>query len=190
MTDPKPKPKARTKKQLAAQIAKNEKARAKRAAAGLAPTPFHLGNELWKRRGRSGLRPTYERSDDLAEQVFDYFATNVDDPILEDRIVIVEGIPVHEPLRKHRLLSIGRLALHCCVSRRTWDIWKKERPDLLPIIEFAEEHIRESQVEGAAGNVFNANIIARLLGLSEHTKTDSNVRVEGVSVEFIGSKDE
>jgi len=190
MTDPKPKPKARTKKQLAAQIAKNKKSREKRAAAGIAPTPFHLGNELWKRRGRSGLRPTYERSDDLAEMVFDYFATNVDDPILEDRIVIVEGIPVHEPLRKHRLLSIGRLVMHCCVDRTTWAVWKKTRPDLSPLIEWAEEYIRESQIEGASAGSFNANIIARLLGLSEHTKTDSNVRVEGVSVTFIGSKDE
>ena len=190
MTTAKPKPKAKTKAQLKAQIAKNQKARDKRAAAGIQETPFSIGNMLWKRRGRSGLRPTYENVEDLAEQVIDYFDTNVNHPILEDRIVMVDGMPAKMPLERHRLLSVGRLAMHCCVARRTWDSWKAERPDLLPLIGWAEEYIRESQIEGAAAGSFNANIIARLLGLSEHTKTDSTVKVEGVSVTFIGSKDE
>ena len=190
MTAAKPKPKAKTKAQLKAQIAKNQKAREKRAAAGIKETPFNIGNMLWKRRGRSGLRPTYERVEDLADEVTDYFDTNVNHPILEDRIVMADGMPAKMSLEKHRLLSVGRLAMHCCVSRRTWDRWKEDRPDLRPLISWAEEYIRESQVEGAAAGSFNANIIARLLGLSEHTKADSTVRVEGVSVEFIGSKDE
>ncbi|MGE4611559.1 MAG: terminase small subunit [Paracoccaceae bacterium] len=144
---------------------KREMATTQTKPSSVLANPFERGNELWKLRGRSGLRPKFETPDELLEAVVDYFKWVDDNPFMEDKVFQFEGRPVHAELKKMRPYTRTRMADHIGVSDRAWRQWRDERPDLLPVIEWAEEVCDNQMLEGAIVGQFNANIISRLLGL-------------------------
>lgn len=134
-------------------------------------TRFGMGNEWWKARSRHGRFPVFEPTPEgrqkLAEACEDYFAWNRDNPLIEAKLVSYEGASSLEEVPKMRALSINGLCIFIDVAYKTWKDWRTTRPDLGPVIAWAEECIRLQKFEGAAGGFLNPTIIARDLGLAD-----------------------
>ncbi len=56
------------------------------------------------------------------------------------------------------------------VNESTWRVWRQTRPDLSATIGWAEHVIYMQKFTGAASGQFNANLIARDLGLAEKSE--------------------
>jgi hypothetical protein len=63
------------------------------------------------------------------------------------------------------------LFLFLGIDRTTWDLYRK-RPEFIPVITRIEAIIYTQKFEGATVGAFNANIIARDLGLADKKEID------------------
>lgn len=134
-------------------------------------TRFGMGNDWWKARSRHGRFPTFEPTPEglqkLAEACEDYFTWNRENPLYEAKLVSYEGDSTLEEVPKMRAMSINGLCIFIDVAYKTWKDWRTTRPDLRPVIDWAEECIRLQKFEGAAAGFLNPTIIARDLGLAD-----------------------
>jgi hypothetical protein len=144
-----------------------------------------LRNHYWQFRETHGRNLEYETGKDLAEGILSYFQwcdTNpwykneqLKTPIRkkdkdtgEETITTIVHIPTARPY------TISGLCVHLGIDFKTWKAYG-QREGFIHIVTHAEEIIETQQLEGAAVGAFNANIIARKLGLadkSEHTGKD------------------
>ena len=134
------------------------------------------GNSFWQQRGRHGRLPLIPEGEEgatlLLETCCDYFKWCEENPLEEDKVFSYEGDTFHDSVSKVRAFTIGGLALFIGVTSKTWETWRANRQDLSPIIEWAEETIKQQKFVAAAAGLLNANIISRELGLAdkhEHT---------------------
>lgn len=138
-------------------------------------TPFCHGNTLWMARSTHGRNPIFKTADELLDAVSQYFQWVEQNPLKEQRVAQSDGQPILIDVDRVRALTIGGMCLFIGIGRRTWDDWKSEntegfRLDFLPVIEFAEEAIREQKFSAAAAGLLNANIISRDLGLVDRSE--------------------
>lgn len=61
------------------------------------------------------------------------------------------------------------------IDRKTWDLYRN-REDFIPVVTRVEQIMYTQKFEGATVGAFNANIIARDLGLKDNTQTDINIQ--------------
>lgn len=140
---------------------------------------FQPGNEFWKARSRHGVKPifpaTEEGSQKLLEACQDYFEWAAQNPLLEEKVFSYEGgIVTHDTPRIQAFTILG-LCIYIDIATTTWRDWKREgsinyRPDLLPVITWAEDIIRQQKFTAAAAGLLNANIISRDLGLADKSE--------------------
>ena len=132
---------------------------------------FLPGNRFWEARSSAGPKPKFENGEDLWAACVEYFDWVEDNPLFEDKLVTFQGFARHEPVAKMRAMTVGALCIILDISPRTWRSWSETgatyRPDLLPIVEAAEQIIRQQKFSGAAADLLNPNIIARDLGLAD-----------------------
>lgn len=137
------------------------------------------GNHYWRLRETHGRNLEYESVEELAPGILGYFQwvdanpwyknEQLKTPIKkkndkdEVEYTSIVQIPTARPY------SITGLCVHLGIDFKTWKKYC-EREGFIQICTHAEEIIETQQLEGAAVGAFNANIIARKLGLS-----DSNV---------------
>jgi len=134
---------------------------------------FVQGNEFWKMRSRHGNTPEYDSPEKLKEACEDYFEWVSKAPLYEDKVGFYEGEAVHTAVSKMHAMTIGGLCIFIDVTFKTWTEWRKNRPDLCNVIEWAESVIKQQKFAGAAAGLLNANIIARDLGLTDKTDVTS-----------------
>lgn len=130
-------------------------------------------NDLWKQRLRSGIDSDFD-AETLTNKIAEYFDFCENNPLMEGKVNFYEGAATITSLPKMRAMTIEGLCNRLGIVSRTWRKWKDERPDLIPIIEYAEQIIYEQKLTGAAAGLLNANIIARELGLAD-TKAHQNL---------------
>ena len=119
-----------------------------------------------------GAPRKYETPEELMADVVEHFAEMENSYIEEDVLFHANGIVTRENKRHKRVLTLGKLFLHLGINGTTWNHWRHNRPDLVPVIEQAEQMIRENKFEGASAGIFNSLIIARDLGLRDATSTE------------------
>jgi len=136
-----------------------------------------LGNHYWRLRETHGRKLEYENEQVLAEEILGYFQwcdehpwyknEQLKTPIKkkdketgEETVTTVTQIPTARPY------SISGLCVHLGIDFTTWKEYCK-REGFTNICTRAEEIIETQQLEGAAVGAFNANIIARKLGLAD-----------------------
>lgn len=137
------------------------------------------GNQFWRLRTKHGRDKDYETPEVLWEEIAGYFQWCDDNPWQKneaiksgDQVGKIISIPTARPY------TLSGLCIYLGISQLTWKNYCK-REDFVGVTTHAEEVIRTQKFEGAAVGAFNANIIARDLGLSEKQE----VRVpEGVTV--------
>ena len=139
---------------------------------------FAPGNRFWEARSSHGAKPKFDNPGDLWDACVEYFEWNEDNPLYETKGFAFQGVVTKEEFPKMRAMTIGGLCLFLDVTRKTWDEWRKTRPDLCDIITRAEAVIFKQKFEGASADLLNGNIIARELGLADkqdHQSSDGSM---------------
>jgi hypothetical protein len=128
-----------------------------------------------------GRPRAFETPDDLRRACVEYFEWAEQNPLKEERLFCQQGVVIRDAVYKMRAMTLTGLCLHAGISRDAWNEYKA-RPDFTGVTKEAEEVIYEQKFSGAAADLFNANIIARDLGLKDETKTEVT---GGVKIETI-----
>lgn len=147
------------------------------------------GNQYWKQRSKHGRDKLFKTPELLLEAANDYFQFVEDNPFYKSEAKVVslgqgEGsevqivnIPVKRPF------TLIGLCLYLDVNQEYFnrfegnlDLEKEIDKDFNRVIKYIRDTIYNQKFEGAASNFFNANIIARDLGLID--KSDKNMKVE------------
>lgn len=132
------------------------------------------GNQFWKLRSKHGRDKIFTDPNKLLESCFEYFErtdarTDWDEP---DWV----GKDAREVVRHHRTpFTISGLCLFLDITSKTWENYRNEYSestdeigkDFFRIITHVEQIIETQQFEGATVGAYNANIIARKLGLAD-----------------------
>jgi hypothetical protein len=140
------------------------------------PPPAPLGNQHWRLRSSHGPPTKFAGPIELWNACFLYFKWAEDNPVLEEKIFTYEGATHTGAVNKSRAMTIQGLCNYIGIDRTTWYEYRK-RPDLSPVTEQVDDTLYDQKFAGAASGVFNANIIARDLGLAD--KTTSEITGEG-----------
>lgn len=136
---------------------------------------FDKGNQLWKLRSKHGRDKLFANPELLWEAALEYFQWCDDNPILSHDFIGKEGRSDYR--EKQRPYTIAGFCVYIDASREWWNRFKDSAtPDFLQVLTRIEEIMYQNKFEGATVGIFNANIIARDLGLSE--KTESKIQVE------------
>lgn len=127
-----------------------------------------VGNQFWKLRSKHGRDKLFVTPDLLWQAACEYFEWCDENPWIQKKTkdhfkgTDVEETPTQRPY------SLSGFLLYIDASLSFWKEFKKaNHEDFLPIITRIEKVIETQQFEGAIVGAFNANIIARKLGLSD-----------------------
>jgi hypothetical protein len=128
---------------------------------------------IWKETKEHALRGAprkFKTPEELAEACIRYFDWCENALIEEEVLVSFQGQTTKETKAHPSAMLLSSLCLFVGIDITTWRAWRTERPDLSPVIEWAEKTIYDQKFRGAAGGMFNANIIARDLGLADKSE--------------------
>lgn len=137
------------------------------------------GNEYYKLRLKNGRDKKYTPNA-FRKVALDYFEYCINNPLYEmviqkrrvDRDTeIIEKVL----LEKIRPFTIKGLCIHAQICMQTFYNYKDDN-NFLDVITRVEEIIENQQFEGAAAGFFNANIIARKLGLADKQELDHGLK--------------
>lgn len=129
------------------------------------------GNQFWKLRENHGRELEYQTEEELRTEVMGYFEWCENNPWFKNE-AIKSGEKVGDIVKvpTARPFTITGLCIYLGISLKTWKAYCK-REDFVHITTYAEEIIYTQKFEGAAVGAFNANIIARDLGLADKAET-------------------
>lgn len=129
------------------------------------------GNQFWKLRLKHGRDHKIETAKEIEDNFEEYSNWIQSNPLQE---VDFRGKDATEViLPKMRAMTKEHFALSCGLSG--WDVleeYKDRGQDFKEIITRIEKYIYYQKFSGAASGFFNANIIARDLGLSDKKELD------------------
>lgn len=128
------------------------------------------GNQFWKLRSKHGRDKLFTTPELLWEAACEYFEWIDNNPLIEIDYVGKDATQVEKP--HTRPYTLEGLAMYLDASTSYWREFRilcndKGLKDFLTVITRIEEIIRRQKFEGAACGFYNANIIARDLGLSD-----------------------
>jgi len=149
------------------------------------PKGFQIGNEAWKARTKHGRDKLFTTPEILWEACVEYFEWVSKNPLWETKSYMYQGVPIQDQIDKPRAMTITGLCIFLDITTKTWGEYKANN-DFSYIIGKVEDIIRTQKLEGAAADIFNANIIARELGLAdkkEHTgENGSPIQVSTIRI--------
>lgn len=143
------------------------------------------GNQFWKLRSKHGRDKLFATPELMWEAACEYFQWCEDNPFYKSEAKVVNGgykepgsveiaeLPMMRPFTLHGLC----LYLDCNTQYfKTFKAQlKAEDKDFNTILTRIEETIYSQKFSGAASGFFNANIIARDLGLADKKELDKKV---------------
>ena len=136
------------------------------------------GNEFWKLRAKHGRDKIFSTPDDLWIAATEYFQSVVDNPIIaQDN----KGTKNVNTISFIRPFTIVGLCIFLDISLETYYKYKR-RKDFVEIIHKIDNIIYNQKFEGAAVGIFNHNIIARDLGLTEKQNVDHTTGGEKINL--------
>lgn len=104
----------------------------------------------------------------LWEAALEYFQWVEDNPLSEEKLFAFRGHVTRDKISKMRAMTIGGISIFLDIDVKTWKNYR-DNDDFFPIINRIETIIRDQKLTGAAADLFNANIIAREIGLKDTT---------------------
>lgn len=127
------------------------------------------GNQFWKQRSKHGRDKLFATPELLWEAACEYFAWCDNHPKYEQELIKsgdLAGKIVKVPI--DRPYSITGFQFYIRVSESFWRNFKSAgHEDFSAVINDIEKVIETQQFEGATVGIFNANIIARKLNLTD-----------------------
>lgn len=137
-----------------------------------------MKNEFWKQRSTHGRDTLFASPILLWEAACEYFEWCQDNPINDPR----SFAGLADIARPFTMQGLCRF-LGCSTSYfRTFKSTSDQKEDFLTIITQIEETVYQQKFEQAAIGVYNQNIIARDLGLTE--KTESKIEVKDEEIDY------
>lgn len=131
------------------------------------------GNSFWKGRLKDGRDKKYT-PEKLSEKAEDYFQWCDENPWLKkDFVRGGESAGTIVDLPTARPYTISGFCVHAEISVKTFQRYEKDK-DYSPIVTRIKEIIFTQKFEGAAVGAYNANLIARDLGLADKQETKFN----------------
>lgn len=148
------------------------------------------GNQFWKLRSKHGRDKLFASPELMWDAACEYFQWCEDNPwqkvetTIKGKTTDVKTTPTERPFTMQGLC----LYLDCNTKyfNNFKSTLKESDKDFNYIVTRIEETVYKQKFEGAAVGAFNANIIARDLGLAEKIQQDTNL--SGIEFEVI--KDE
>ena len=144
------------------------------------------GNQFWKLRSKHGRDKIFSTPEILLEAAQEYFQWCDDNPWIKNEAIKsgdFAGQLVQIPTARPYTLS--GLCLYLGVATQYFDDFKAalkpEDKDFSIVITHVEQAIRTQKFEGAAVGAFNANIIARDLGLADKKELGGEVGVRHIT---------
>lgn len=140
-------------------------------------TRFKRGNEMWKRRAKSGRDAIFKTPQQLWDSCIEYFKMmdaredwNGQDWVGKD------GLEVE--LQKRIPYTITGLCMFLGVSSKYFNDFKKSQtylsdPEFTEVYTRIEDIIKTQQIEGAMLGYYNPSLTARLNGITEKTDITS-----------------
>ena len=136
--------------------------------------PANKGNEYWKSRKKHGPNSKFETKDALWKACKNYFNWVTETPLKEERVFHAQGVITKTTVKKMRAMTIKGLCLYLGISNKTWQRYCGLE-DLRAICDRVLNIIYVSKFEGAAANLLNPVIIARELGLKDHSEIEKSI---------------
>ena len=149
------------------------------------------GNKFWKLRSKHGRDKLFASPELLWEAACEYFEWCDSNPWEKTETTIKpHGIDI-KTTPTERPYTIEGFCLYCDASRAWWREFKEaNHKDFLLVTTRIDEIIYRQKFEGEAVGAFNANIIARDLGLTEKTNTElsGSIRTNELTPEEIDKR--
>lgn len=137
-----------------------------------------IGNNFWMNRakhGRDKLFATPKLLWDAASEYFNYIKEN---PLYETKVFQFQGTIVTKEVPIMRAMTMRELCFYLNCNETYFRQFKAnladDEKDFSSVIEDIETIVYTQKFQGAAGNLLNANIIARDLGLTDKKDVSSN----------------
>lgn len=133
----------------------------------------HVGNQYWKQRSKHGRDKLFESPELLWEAAVEYFELTNGRKWVKKDWVGKDAVEVDRETETPYTLAGMCLYFDC--SREWWNSFKRaDHKDFSQVITRIENIMHQQKFEGAAVGAFNANIIARDLGLTDKSDITSN----------------
>lgn len=142
---------------------------------------FEKGNHWWEQRSKHGRDLIFASPDILWEACKEYFEYTAERVWVKKDWVGKDALEVDREVSPP--FTLNGLHIFLDIGRTTWDEYR-QRPDFTAVTTRVETIIFNQKFEGASVGAYNANIIARELGLAdkrENTKTIFKVTTSGNS---------
>lgn len=155
------------------------------------------GNQFWKLRSKHGRDKLFNSPDAMWEAACEYFEYVDNNPEYESKPMAVsvgsnQGSEIEMAQIPHKQpFTIQGLCLYLGCSSSYFRNFKNsdrgKEEDYASVIEKIEETIYNQKFSGAASGFFNANIIARDLGLADkaETKTEHSGSITFGGIEMV-----
>jgi hypothetical protein len=136
-----------------------------------------MAKELWEIAKGPGQPPCFSSPQEMWDRAVEYFKWCGEHVILEDKIFKTKsGLDdklEHEYIAHKRPMTLAGLHIFLNISEQTWYNYKK-KDEYLGITNSIDRTMYENKFSGASVGQFNANIIARDLGLADKTDLTTN----------------
>lgn len=148
--------------------------------------------ELWEIATKRGIGkpPAFNSPDEMWERACEYFKWCGQHQIIEEKVGFFQGEPSSAFVGHKRPMTIAGLCAFLGITRQTWLNYKNKKEDYFEVTALVESIMFEQKFSGAATGQFNANIIARDLGLADKqdlTSADGSMSPKSFS-DLYGSK--
>lgn len=135
--------------------------------------PSHVGNQYWLLNLGGDDTRIFDTPEIMAEKAQAYFDWVEANPIVEKRVAQYLGEQVDLKVDKMRPMSVKGMCQYIGMTVTSWQRYRKKE-GYQDMAEAIEGVIYTQKFEGAAAGLFNAMIVARDLGLREHTDVTSD----------------
>lgn len=130
------------------------------------------GNQFWKLRTKHGREKLFSTPEILWEECQAYFEATDARKWWKTEFNGKDAIECHVPTETPYTKS--GLFVYLDIDITTWGLYR-ERQDFINIITRVEQIIYTQKIEGASTGAFNANIVARELGLADKKEIEKSV---------------
>ena len=142
------------------------------------------GNSYWRQRLEHGRKHKIKEPEELLESAIGYLEHLKETPMFGVQVIAHQGEGYDHQVPKMRSPTLQGFWIWSSVSRSTWYEYK-ERDGFSEVCAWIEDAFHEWKFEGAAAGLLNHAIIARDLGLKEHTDITSDDKpVAGIVVSY------
>ena len=144
-------------------------------------------NQFWKLRATHGRPKIFTDPEQLWHQACKYFQWCDDNPLKEEKLF---GTGYRGKISLKRAYTMKGLCFFIGIGESTWNDYKNkpDYKDFSAVIEAIEQAVYTQKFEGAAVGLFNANIIARDLGLADKLEANNTNRNSDITEEDVDSR--